>query len=133
MTQPPITFDDGAAYERLMGVWSRSTGNVFLDFLSPPPNQRWLDVGCGNGAFTDLVARRCAPSDIQGIDPAEGQLAFARDRLAGRNAVFQQGDAMALPFPDDQFDIAVMALVIHFVPQPARGWLRWRGSCALAA
>lgn len=120
MPQSQILFDDGAAYEHLMGVWSRGVGRYFLDFLSPHPGQLWLDVGCGNGAFTDLVIHNCAPDRIHGIDPSEGQLAYARERLAGRPAVFQQGDAMALPFEDDRFDIAIMALVIHFVPDPAR-------------
>jgi len=120
MPQSPIRFDDGAAYERLMGVWSRSAGVLFLDFLSPLPGQRWLDVGCGNGAFTDLVMDNSAPIEMHGIDPSEGQLSFARERLAGRRAVFQQGDAMDLPFEDACFDIAIMALVIHFVPDPAR-------------
>ena len=36
-------------------------------------------------------------------------------------AEFRQGDAMALPFPDDRFDVAVMALVIFFVPDPSKG------------
>ena len=58
---------------------------------------------------------------MEGIDPSEGQLAFARTRPAARIAQFQQGDAMALPFPDDRFDAAVMALVIFFVPEPAKG------------
>jgi len=121
MTQPPIRYDDGAAYERLMGAWSRLVGQDFLEFLSPSPGLRWLDVGCGNGAFTELVAQRSSPGKILGIDPSAGQIDFARTRLAGRNATFQQGDAMALPLEDASFDIAVMALVIHFVPQPARG------------
>jgi ubiquinone/menaquinone biosynthesis C-methylase UbiE len=103
-----------------MGAWSRSAGRIFLGFLSPPPDQRWLDVGCGNGAITDLVMHNCNPSELYGIDPSEGQLAYARERLAGRRVVFQRGDAMALPFEDDRFDIAIMALVIHFVPDPAR-------------
>jgi hypothetical protein len=48
MTQQPIRFDDGAAYERMMGAWSRLVGHVFLDWLSPATDQRWIDVGCGN-------------------------------------------------------------------------------------
>jgi ubiquinone/menaquinone biosynthesis C-methylase UbiE len=36
-------------------------------------------------------------------------------------ATFQQGDATALPFPDAAFDAASMALVIFFVPDPAKG------------
>jgi len=99
MAEQRIRFDDGAAYERMMG---------------------WLDVGCGNGAFTELLVERCAPATVQGIDPSEGQLAFARARSAARVAQFRQGDAMAPPFPDDTFDVAVMALVIFFVPDPAK-------------
>jgi SAM-dependent methyltransferase len=38
-----------------------------------------------------------------------------------RVAQFRQGDAMAQPFPDDTFDVAVMPLVIFFVPDPAKG------------
>jgi SAM-dependent methyltransferase len=121
MTDSPIRFDDGAAYERMMGVWSRLVGEVFLDWLSPPTGQRWIDVGCGNGAFTELVAERCEPSMILGIDPSEGQLSFARSRHTAGVARFQLGEAMALPCDDASFDAAVMALVIFFVPDPAQG------------
>lgn len=121
MAEPTIRFDDGAAYEQMMGIWSRLVGAIFLDWLAPPAGLRWIDVGCGNGAFTELLIERCAPVEVQGIDPSEGQLAFARTRPAARVAEFRQGDAMALPFPADRFDAAVMALVIVFVPDPAKG------------
>lgn len=121
MTERPIRFVDGAAYERMMGVWSRLAGDVFLDWLSPAKGQRWLDVGCGNGAFTELLVQRCGPSMIFGVDPSESQLSFARSRHTAGVARFHQGDAMALPCEDESFDAAVMALVLFFVPDPARG------------
>jgi SAM-dependent methyltransferase len=121
MAEPQIRFDDGAGYERMMGKWSRLAGEVFLDWLKPPSGLRWIDVGCGNGAFTELLAERCAPAEIQGIDPSEAQLAFARSRHGAGVAQFRQGDAMALPFADRSFDAAVMALVIFFVPEPPAG------------
>jgi SAM-dependent methyltransferase len=121
MPEPTIRFNDGAVYERTMGVWSRQAGEVFLDWLAPAPGLRWIDVGCGSGAFSQLVAENCAPAGIQGVDPSDAQLAFARTRPAARIAEFRQADAMALPFPDNAFDAAVMALVIFFVPEPARG------------
>jgi SAM-dependent methyltransferase len=121
MTDQPIRFEDGAAYEQMMGVWSRLAGEVSLDWLAPPPRQRWIDVGCGSGAFTELLVERCAPAEVQGIDPSEGQLVYARTRPAARLATFQQGDAMALPFAANRFDAAVMALVLVFVPVPAKG------------
>ena len=121
MTERTIVFNDGAAYERMMGTWTRLAGAVFLDWLEPAAGLRWLDVGCGNGAFTQLVIERCAPEAIDGVDPSEAQLAYARARPSARMARFQLGDAMAAPFPDDAFDVAVMALVIFFVPDPAKG------------
>jgi ubiquinone/menaquinone biosynthesis C-methylase UbiE len=121
MAEQQIRFDDGASYERMMGVWSRLAGDVFLDWLAPSAGLRWIDVGCGNGAFTELLVERCAPAEVQGVDPSPAQLAFAATRPAARVAQFRQGDAMALPFPDEGFDAAVMALVIFFVPDPAKG------------
>ena len=121
MAEQKIRFDDGAGYERMMGAWSHLVGEIFLDWLAPPSGLRWIDIGCGNGAFTELIVERCAPAEVQGIDPSEGQLAFARARPAARLAEFHQGDAMALPFSADRFDAAVMALVIFFLPDPAKG------------
>jgi ubiquinone/menaquinone biosynthesis C-methylase UbiE len=121
MAEHQIRFEDGATYERMMGTWSRLVGDVFLDWLAPEPGLRWIDIGCGSGAFTEQLLERCAPAEVQAIDPSEAQLAFARKRPAARVAEFHRGDAMALPFPDGKFDAAVMALVIFFVPDPARG------------
>jgi SAM-dependent methyltransferase len=121
MAEQQIRFDDGAAYERMMGNWSRLAGDIFLDWLAPRSGLRWIDIGCGNGAFTELLVERCAPAEVQGIDPSEAQLAFARARPAARVAKFRQGDAIALPFSEDRFDAAVMALVLFFVPDPAKG------------
>jgi SAM-dependent methyltransferase len=121
MADTQIRFEDGDSYERYMGAWTRSVGELFLDWLSPPPGLRWIDIGCGTGAFTELLVERVSPAEIAGIDPSEAQLAFARTRLPPPVAQFRQGDAMALPYPDGRFDAAVMALVIFFVPDPAKG------------
>ena len=86
MEQPQIRFDDGAAYEPFMGVWSQLAGERFLQWLAPATGWRWADIGCGNGAFTELLFERCAPREVHGIDPSPAQLAFARTRLAHRPA-----------------------------------------------
>lgn len=121
MAEHQIVFDDGAAYEKMMGTWSRIAGDIFLDWLEPTPGLRWVDIGCGNGAFTERLVERCAPAEVQGIDPSAAQLSFASARPAARLAKFRQGDAMALPFASNSFDVAVMALVLFFVPDPAKG------------
>ena len=119
VTTPPI-FSDGEAYERMMGRWSRAAGEIFLGWIAPPPGLRWLDVGCGNGAFTELLVTRCAPSTVTGIDPSEGQLSYARSRTNARTADFRQGDAQSLPFKDNEFDACTMALAINFIPDASK-------------
>jgi SAM-dependent methyltransferase len=119
---PKVTFDDGAAYERMIGTWSRIAGEHFIDWLKPSPKLRWIDVGCGNGAFTELLIDRCSASEVEGIDPSEAQISFARSRRPGSSiANYQRGDALSLPFPDNTFDAAAMALVIFFLHDPAKG------------
>jgi ubiquinone/menaquinone biosynthesis C-methylase UbiE len=105
----------------MMGTWSRIAGRVFLDWIAPKPGLSWVDIGCGNGAFTESIIEHCAPREVHGIDPSEGQLAFARTRPGAHLAQFHQGDAMKLPFEDAAFDVATMALVLFFVPEPAQG------------
>jgi SAM-dependent methyltransferase len=115
-----IRFDDAEAYERGMAPWSRLAGAAFLAWLAPPAGLRWLDVGCGTGTFSALIAEQCAPIELQGVDPGEAQLAIAR-RRGDVQGTFLRGDAMALPFADRRFDAAVMALVVFHLPDPAKG------------
>ncbi|RZL07688.1 MAG: methyltransferase domain-containing protein [Rubrivivax sp.] len=122
MPDNTIRFDDGAGYEVMMGRWSLLVGDRFLDWIQPPEQARWLDVGCGNGAFTERVVERCKPLAVQAFDPSPGQLAYARQRLSADAPVtWGEADAMSLPVLDASADVAVMALVLFFVPQPAVG------------
>src|SRR5882724_4811654 len=111
-------FTDGKAYERLMGRWSRLVGKAFLDWLNVPTGLRWLDAGCGNGAFTEELIARCVPAAVTAIDPSDDQLAYARGRPGTKTVEFRVGDAQKLPFGDDSFDVGIMALVISFLPKP---------------
>ncbi len=114
-------YTDGEAYERQMGRWSRVAGEIFLDWLSLPKGLRWLDVGCGTGPFTGLIVDRSEPSAISAVDPADDQIAYARERPWGDRVDFHQGAAEALPFGDDEFDAAVMALVVTHLSDRGKG------------
>ena len=122
MPDDAIRFDDGASYERMMGRWSLLAGAQFLDWIAAPPGASWVDVGCGNGAFTELIVERCSPARVQAFDPAPAQLAYARMRLSAAAPVsWADGDAMHLPLADGECEVAVMALVLFFVPEPSVG------------
>ena len=116
-----IKFEDGDSYEQWMGVWSQLIGDQFLEWLSPQPGKVWVDIGCGNGTFTEQIYNSHSPAEIQGIDPSPEQIDFALKRVADPSVAFQLGDAMNLPFESDHFDYATMALVLFFVPDPAVG------------
>jgi SAM-dependent methyltransferase len=104
-----------------MGRWSRKVALPFLDWLDPAQGVDWIDIGCGNGAFSEEVLTRCAPRRLLGIDPSPDQIAFARTRLASwKNVEITLGDAQALDAPDATFDVAAMALVLAFLPDPLK-------------
>ncbi|MPZ34664.1 MAG: methyltransferase domain-containing protein [Rhodospirillales bacterium] len=114
-----IDFNDGAQYERFMGRWSRAVGAMFLDWLSPPKSARWLEVGCGTGAFTDLILRSCEPSAIVALDSSVQQIDWARSRLQDERLHFQVAGADLLLFPPHSFDVVASALVINFLAEPS--------------
>ncbi|HTO27517.1 MAG TPA: class I SAM-dependent methyltransferase [Devosia sp.] len=116
-----MRFNDGEGYEAMMGVWSALIGADFLDWLDVPDGSRWADIGCGNGASTELIVRRTKPASVEAIDPSPAQLAFARNRHRSGVATFTLGSAVQLPYPASAFDAAIMALVIFFLPDPAKG------------
>ena len=118
---PDIIFDDGDAYERYMGVWSRLVGADFIQWLSPGKNSSFADIGCGNGAFSVQIDQICDPRKIAGIDPSEAQINYARELKLKAPSEFIVGDAMSLPYENEGFDIALMALVLFFVPDPDLG------------
>jgi SAM-dependent methyltransferase len=65
------------------------------------PGQRVLDVGCGAGAFVQLVAERGA--EPYGIDASEALIEFARKRLPSAN--LRVGEMEELPYEDNTFDL----------------------------
>jgi SAM-dependent methyltransferase len=120
MAETEFRFNDGAAYERFMGPWTRAIGSVFLDWMSIPTGQRWLEVGCGTGTFTELLIETAAPSSVIAIDPAPAQIEQARAKPVSLHADFRVADAQTLPFTDRQLDVVASALVINFIPDRAR-------------
>ncbi len=80
-----------------------------------------LDVGCGPGTITIDLARRLAPGQVVGLDAVEGPLAAARaeaDEAGVSNVEYVVGDAYALPFEDDSFDVVHAHQVLQHLADP---------------
>src|SRR5262245_54975633 len=74
---------DGAAYELFLGCRSRRLAEKLLDFAVFADDGALLDVGCGTGSLTGLMAARWPRRRIVGVDFSEAFLSFARSRGLG--------------------------------------------------
>jgi ubiquinone/menaquinone biosynthesis C-methylase UbiE len=81
------------------------------------PGDRMLDVACGTGIVARTAAERVGPvGTVTGLDLNPAMLTVAR-RIAPE-IDWRQGDAAALPFGDDAFDVATCQSAIFFFPDP---------------
>lgn len=111
---------DDKRFSRGGRVIDRREKEAVLDALAPLEDERVLEVACGTGRFTVMLAERGA--DIVGVDISEAMLeqGRAKARAAGvADAIdFMQADAGGLPFPDDHFDSVFAMRFFHLAPDP---------------
>jgi SAM-dependent methyltransferase len=107
------------AYGRFMGRYSEPLAGHFADLAHTESGQRALDVGCGPGALTAVLAERLGPTSVAAVDPSESFLSAVRVRLPGLDA--RKASAEHLPFANDTFDITLAQLVVHFMTDPEAG------------
>jgi SAM-dependent methyltransferase len=113
-------FDVGAdAYGRFMGRWSEPLAVLFADQLDLRPGQRALDVGCGPGALTTVLAGRLGADRVRAVDPSASFVRAVAARLPEVDV--RRGTAERLPLPDDAVDVAAAQLVVHFMADPVTG------------
>ena len=129
MTTTALAPDMSALKTRLKATWMdgnydrfsramESSAVEFLDRLDVPAGARLLDVACGSGQLGIIAARRGA--SVTGIDIASNAIAIARARATAEQltALFDEGDAEALPYPDASFDVVATIFGAMFAPQP---------------
>ena len=118
--QAEITFFNGHAAADAYDVFTPATNerivDAFVRLSGLPAGARVVDLGCGSGAFTDVLRRRgysCA-----GVDLSPKLIAIARSKFP--NIEFIEGDVEHLPFTDGSFDGVLLSGLIHHLPDPSR-------------
>ena len=111
-------WDEGDAYERFMGRWSRLIAERFVHWLGVSEDAAWLDVGCGTGALLDTILRDASPRSLAGADRSSVFIGTAAQRLPA-DVDLRVADAQDLPFDADTFDAVVSGLVLNFIADPA--------------
>lgn len=99
---------DPDRYRRTAGFVA-AHGEPLLDLLAPQPGERVLDLGCGEGALTALLARRCK---VVGVDASPAQVAAARARGLDARVM----DAARLQFMAE-FDAVFSNAALHWVKE----------------
>ena len=102
----------------LSGPRAAEEQRIAMEILAVEPGEQVLDVGCGPGNYTRPLARAAGDGLTVGLDASEAMVAAAAERGGGENLAYLRGDACALPFDDESFDVACSVGVIHMVTEP---------------
>jgi SAM-dependent methyltransferase len=115
-----MSFDASrGAYDRYMGRYSNQLAAAFLSFVGGEPGQRALDVGCGPGALTEMLAIGLGGDHVAAADPSESFVAACSARVP--DADVRRAAAADLPWDDAAFDLVVSQLVLNFLPDAEAG------------
>jgi SAM-dependent methyltransferase len=107
------------AYDRFVGRYGAALAKALIDFARVEPGMRALDVGCGPGALTGVLAERLGAANVAAADPSEPFVETCRDRVPGVEVAV--ASAEALPFADAAFDAVLSQLVVNFMDDTEAG------------
>jgi len=100
------------------GAMGRYVTQAIVEAAGAAPGMHILDVACGSGEpAISLASQLKSTGEVIGIDLSEAPLKIAAERAAERglgNARFQTGDAHAIPFPDNSFDLITCRFGVMF-------------------
>ncbi|MBP1148313.1 class I SAM-dependent methyltransferase [Methylocaldum sp. RMAD-M] len=105
--------EDYARHSAGQEAWARE----LLSGLNLRPDDRVLDIGCGDGRITAELAQRVPFGGVVGVDLSEDMIGYAARRFPASdypNLEFRQADARTLPF-DEEFTVVYSNAALHWV------------------
>jgi len=119
-----------ADYEALWQAQLAPAHQALMALAAPRPGEQVLDVACGTGLIALAAAEAVGPQGrVLGTDLSEHMVDAARERAAQRGLRqlgFARMDAEQLALPDGGFDLALCALGLMYVPDPAQAMREMR-------
>lgn len=105
-------------YEALaVPAFFRRFAEDLVDRAAPAPGERILDVACGTGVVSRLIAEReLGPERLTALDLTPAMLDVARAAPHAEAVEWTQGDAQDLGFEDGSFDLVLSQQGLQFVP-----------------
>lgn len=98
---------------------ARTMVAVLTDYFSAPlKKMRLLNVGGSAGLIDNYLADYFLA--VTGVDIDEPAIEHAKSQFQKANLSFQVGDALALPFPDNSFEVVICSQVYEHVPNPQK-------------
>jgi SAM-dependent methyltransferase len=106
---------------RVNDAQQRAMWQAYIAGIEFPPEARVLEIGCGTGAVTRILAQWPSVREVVGVDPSPVFIANARALAADiPNVTFEEGDGRSLRFTAGAFDVAVAHQALSHVPEPER-------------
>ena len=113
-----------AAYDRFVGRYGVALARELVGRVGLEPGMRVLDVGCGPGQLTGVLADAVGAAGVAAVDPSEPFAAACSQRVPGADV--RVASAESLPFEDGRFDATVSQLVVNFLSDPDAGLAEMR-------
>ncbi len=134
--QAQIDYWNGPAGEKWAKYNSQTDSNLaaaaeaLLKFAAPQPGERVLDIGCGAGATSLMLAEAVGPGGaVTGVDISQPMLALARSRVHVKNIQFIEADAAHYPFQPD-YDLIFSRFGVMFFADPVAAFANIRKAAA---
>jgi ubiquinone/menaquinone biosynthesis C-methylase UbiE/uncharacterized protein YbaR (Trm112 family) len=114
-------FRKGPGFPLISGISFDKEYEIISQAAKLEGNEILLDLGCGSGIYSRPFARRLNSGMLVGLDLSVPMLNYAGSRARAEgfeNLLFIHGDALDLPFPDNEFDVVICCATIHLFPIP---------------
>jgi SAM-dependent methyltransferase len=107
------------AYDRYVGRYGDALARAQIEAAGVQPGLSALDVGCGPGALTRVLASVLGAGNVAAVDPSERFVRACRDRVPGADV--RVAAAETLPSFERRFDVVLSQLVVNFMTDAPAG------------